>query len=1142
MKQVAIVRFFYGFRVAPVSVWAALLVAVTGNAAALLTSQTNHISFTYPAGIAEVPPVPWQEWPHLTGAGYAIITTDAIVANSTNLAAFVAQKQRLGFKVTVVTETTASGGGAGYGVLTGPYPDGVAEKIRTWLITNRSARQLRYVLLVGDPDPDDPAVANDPVGDIPMKAIDYPGYSDGLLYNGGTATGRVWAATDLYYADLSGNWDLDGDGYYGEKGPSQQFGGEDDFGPGGVDVVREVYVGRIPVYGSDSAALDTVLARIIEQENNPSGPDLDEWRDRALVVDLNHPAWAETLNREIFEPCGIGSYRQLNTFSPSENRLPGSPYPFAGQAIRWDTWNRGYGAVLMDNHGGPDGISGVLYTRELEHLRTDRPFVACIHGCSAAKPEVQDNLASELLRQRAVGVVAGSRNIGGSPSWTDPGSSFFIGYHFFAYLAHGRSLGEALWDSKLAWSTAHSWRQIVEINLYGDPSYHKGSYRKIELRNTGPDPLAITAITNSQACVEILRLDNLPVTLAAGDTFLLSVRVNRDGPAAREYADTIHVLTDQEQDLGIGISVAVDHRPDLIPYVRFGAGSVDRIEVGSTSSLECVITNSGTAGAGDFAVAVYLGTAPDDIAHRIAVTNFSGLAAAGGLCAVIDHTFTRDDLDYLGAADAFLNLRVDDLDVIHERWEDNNRVSVPLCRTYYVTPAGAGLGNGSSWDNAMDSIQDAIDACSSGDAVLVGDGVYSTGSCVAGGGLIHNRIVITNSVTVLSLNGPESTVIMGSAASSPGDGFGHGPDAVRCAYVGPGCTLSGFTLKDGHTVYEGGSIYNDRTGGGAFLYDGLLEHCIVEDCTARWYGGGVSLRTASSRARNCVIQDNEAVGGGGGCYAVSSGEIENTLLCHNRAYGSKGGGVFGGYASLRHCTVTENRGADGDGGGAYAKNIIDCIVFSNMTDTVGTDADLVVAANGRCETTCTPVFQGQGNIVGPPLFTNAGSRDYRLACGSPCIDNAGIDDPAGPVDLAGGPRVVNGRADMGAYEYPLTTSGIPGAWLRDHGLPTDGTADMLDSDGDGMNNRGEYEADTIPTDADSVLRFLAIGKQGGGTRLNWMGGRDARQFLQTRASLSTSTVTWTTIYTNHPPTPSTNAAIDPGATNCTLFYRIRAER
>ena len=90
MKQVAIVRFFYGFRVAPVSVWAALLVAVTGNAAALLTSQTNHISFTYPAGIAEVPPVPWQEWPHLTGAGYAIITTDAIVANSTNLAAFVA--------------------------------------------------------------------------------------------------------------------------------------------------------------------------------------------------------------------------------------------------------------------------------------------------------------------------------------------------------------------------------------------------------------------------------------------------------------------------------------------------------------------------------------------------------------------------------------------------------------------------------------------------------------------------------------------------------------------------------------------------------------------------------------------------------------------------------------------------------------------------------------------------------------------------------------------------------------------------------------------------------------------------------------------------------------------------------------------
>jgi len=44
--------------------------------------------------------------------------------------------------------------------------------------------------------------------------------------------------TDYFYADLTGNWDLDADGYFGE------FAG--DKGPGGVDFVNEVYCGQDP--------------------------------------------------------------------------------------------------------------------------------------------------------------------------------------------------------------------------------------------------------------------------------------------------------------------------------------------------------------------------------------------------------------------------------------------------------------------------------------------------------------------------------------------------------------------------------------------------------------------------------------------------------------------------------------------------------------------------------------------------------------------------------------------------------------------------------------------------------------------------------------------------------------------------------
>ncbi len=46
-------------------------------------------------------------------------------------------------------------------------------------------------------------------------------------------------------------------------------------------------------------------------------------------------------------------------------------------------------------------------------------------------------------------------------------------------------------------------------------------------------------------------------------------------------------------------------------------------------------------------------------------------------------------------------------------------------------------------------------------------------------------------------------------------------------------------------------------------------------------------------------------------------------------------------------------------------------------------------------------------------------------------------------------------------------------WLASYGLPSDGSADYLDSDGDGLNNWQEYLAGTIPTNGASSFKFTS---------------------------------------------------------------------
>ena len=53
-------------------------------------------------------------------------------------------------------------------------------------------------------------------------------------------------------------------------------------------------------------------------------------------------------------------------------------------------------------------------------------------------------------------------------------------------------------------------------------------------------------------------------------------------------------------------------------------------------------------------------------------------------------------------------------------------------------------------------------------------------------------------------------------------------------------------------------------------------------------------------------------------------------------------------------------------------------------------------------------------------------------------------------------------------ETAVSDSGESYAWLQQFGLPTDGSLDMVDTDGDGLNNWQEWRCGADPTNASSV--------------------------------------------------------------------------
>jgi hypothetical protein len=163
-----------------------------------------------------------------------------------------------------------------------------------------------------------------------------------------------------------------------------------------------------------------------------------------------------------------------------------------------------------------------------------------------------------------------------------------------------------------------------------------------------------------------------------------------------------------------------------------------------------------------------------------------------------------------------------------------------------------------NWASAATNIQSAVDAAAAGDEIVVTNGVYAIGGRTVGIDRLTNRLAVTKSLLVRSVNGPQVTDILGYQVP----GTTNGDSAIRCCYLTNGASLTGFTLTCGATRWLNDyPTIRELDGGGLFCEStsAVVSNCILASNSACENGGGAAYATLN----NCILTGNSAEDGGG---------------------------------------------------------------------------------------------------------------------------------------------------------------------------------------------------------------------------------------------------------------------------------------
>ncbi|MCY2925859.1 MAG: C25 family cysteine peptidase [Planctomycetota bacterium] len=487
----------------------------------------------------------------LMAAGALIITTNSLAGTFHNVSDWYTRK---GYPAHVLTTES----------IAAAYPGAdLQAQIRNAIIDWHANHGVGYVLLGGDNTivPDRDAYVS--VGSY--VAADMP--------------------TDLYYGSLTGTWDANGNGVYGEVADN-------------VSLTYDVVVD--PVRTADQAQI--ILDKVIAYETTPPSSN---WATKMLGAGdqlwdtfapgtyndttVNHSASDAELKTRYADSQYVQPYfpqRQLDymfdTYTSWDNGTPGGYLQNSANLL--SAMGNGYQFMHMATHGSDNawGLeSGLLTASDVLNMsqRINVPFISTIACNTGAFDRADASLSEAFLRSPNTGTIAylGCSRYGWDYYGSSLGPSFRYSYEFYQALfsSTGAPAGDAFAASKeaLAYAStsngAYRW-DMFSLNYQGDPLV--STYQHVP---TFLHPTYSSSLLDNRQTFSVSSLPaGATVTLWQGDDVYVTGSANAHGVFTATIDPTAGQikLTVTAQDAAVftaDVNVSIDDTPPA-PYAIEG--------------------------------------------------------------------------------------------------------------------------------------------------------------------------------------------------------------------------------------------------------------------------------------------------------------------------------------------------------------------------------------------------------------------------------------------------------------------------------------------------------------------------------------------------------------------------------------------